>query len=733
VRSDQPQGSAWLIGGESGVGKSRLLDELRTLALVDGALVLRGQAVTEGGLPYQVWRDPMRRLVISTPMTALEASILKEIVPDISDLLGYDVPNAVALEGAQQQQRLIYTILNMFRKQSHLVVVLLDDLQWALESIEVLREMTSIVGPLPLLIVGSYRDDERPELPQTLSNVNMHVLKLERLDMRGITSLSVSMLGEAGRLPEVLDLLQRETEGNVFFLVEVVRALAEEAGGLNEVGRITLPERVFTGGVQQIVRRRLSRVPEHAYLLLKLTAVIGRQLDLDLLRLIVPDVSLERWLIDCSNVAVLDVYEGRWRFAHDKLREAMLTDLSDDERPTLHRQAAEALEALYPDDSTRALALAEHWRSAGEPTKERTYALLAAEQLQAVSAYSDAAALLERVITLLTEADSETSHQAAQTQRLLGYNYRRMGDYANALRWYASSLSIARQLDDRSSMAANLIEIGNTTWQQGDYVNATIHLNEALALAEAADDLASQALALNQLGYVCYWTGDLDAGWRHQQQALAIYTTLGDVRGMGIAANSLGMVAELKGDFDAARIYFEQGLARARQVGYVRGISGGLNNIGNAFYLAGDYINARRYLLESLEIDERVGARWDRANSLCNLAFITLKLEDYPQARQELCEGIHIAYNIGAPAIIVEMLAGFAALYFQAGQAERAVELVSYITFHPSVSEWVLRMRVDPLRVQLTEALDASTFDAAWERGQALDFDALIAELIASS
>src|SRR5258707_1825583 len=83
-------GSAWLVGGESGVGKSRLLDELRTRSLVAGALVLRGQAVEGGGLPYQLWRDPARRLALSTSLTDLEAGIVKEVVPDIGALLERD-------------------------------------------------------------------------------------------------------------------------------------------------------------------------------------------------------------------------------------------------------------------------------------------------------------------------------------------------------------------------------------------------------------------------------------------------------------------------------------------------------------------------------------------------------------------------------------------------------------------------------------------------------------------
>ena len=100
------QGSFWLIGGESGVGKSRLLDELQTRALVDGALVLRGGAVAEGGLPYHLWRSAVRRLVLETELTDLEAGILKPLVPDIAALLERDIPDAPELTGTANQERL---------------------------------------------------------------------------------------------------------------------------------------------------------------------------------------------------------------------------------------------------------------------------------------------------------------------------------------------------------------------------------------------------------------------------------------------------------------------------------------------------------------------------------------------------------------------------------------------------------------------------------------------------
>src|SRR5262249_8852071 len=146
--------------GESGVGKSRLLDELRALAQVRGVLVLPGQALSEAKVLYQLWQDALRRLVLIAELDTLEASIFKTLVPDIGALIGYDVPDAPPVSPQAAQERLLNLLEMLFRRQTQPLVIILEDLHWANESLDVLTRLNMLVADHPIMIVASYRDDE---------------------------------------------------------------------------------------------------------------------------------------------------------------------------------------------------------------------------------------------------------------------------------------------------------------------------------------------------------------------------------------------------------------------------------------------------------------------------------------------------------------------------------------------------------------------------------------------
>jgi serine/threonine protein kinase len=519
-------GSSQLVSGESGVGKSRLLEELRTLALVKGAVVLRGQAVSEGGRVYQVGRYMLPFLCILTDLDDVEASILKPLVPDISNLLGRDIPDPPPVDPQTTQNRLFALIIKLFQRLPQLVVLILEDLHWAGSgSMGLIDHVSKKAHSLPLFLIGSYRDDESPNLPERIPRAK--VLKLARLDDPSIKELSASILGETGRQPQIVDLLRRETEGIPFFLIEVVRALAEHAGELGQIGQKLLPEKILAGGIEQIIERRLNRVPEKARLLLQMAAVIGRELDLNVLQVLGSTVDIELWLTLCANAAVLEVQENRWHFTHDKLREHLLEELSANERPILHQRAAEAIESVYSDLAKHSAILAHLWRVAGNEEKELQYSELAGQQELANSVYAEGIRFLQRALELLLKQEDtpERAEHELRLQLLIGPAL--MNYYGHSHPIVAEAYARAAKLGQETQQVDTVFRV---LW--GLCVNAFVggNLSTAEMIVKQLFDIAEQTgsslhrLEANHAGWsTALWQGATRTVEYYFQNGISIY------------------------------------------------------------------------------------------------------------------------------------------------------------------------------------------------------------------
>ena len=641
-------GSSWLIGGENGVGKSRLLDELRIQALVQGAIVLRGQEVTEGRLPYQLWREPVRRLLLGAELSDLRASILKEIVPDISTVLGRPVADIPPLSGADAQERLSLEIANLLLDQTEPIVLILEDIHWASDSLEPLKQLVRLSTNHSLLVIASYSTEERSDLPAQLPD--MQVMTLERLPKAAIAQLTQSMLGVSNTQEELIDRLARETEGNIFFLVETVRALAEEAGSLDEITNMTLPENILAGGVRQVVERRLTHIPDAYLPLLRLAAVIGRAVDFDVLDAVragrddLQPIDMDDWLTTCANVAVLTNWEGRWRFAHEKLRDVLKQQITPERLQDLHRQVARAIETLYPDDAAQAAVLADHWRAAGERRKEAHYAHIAGELLLNGGNFKEAITLFERALSGLGDDDKIAR---MQIRKLMGDVFESLSQYDTAIAYYDNSLKIARELDNALGIAAALDGQGSVTYRQGDFTSAHSYYTEALTYARMVDHQPQIAETLKGLGTVATLRGELDDAQTNYEKALTITRELGDKRGIANNLNNLGIVMRYKGALDDAQVYYEQSLALRREIGDKRGIASSLNNLGIIAKTAHRLQDATTYYGESAEIFREMGDLRGIAVILNNLGGIYLQQEDYISAIECYTEAIPIAQQIG--------------------------------------------------------------------------------------
>ena len=419
------QRGAVLVSGEPGIGKTRLAAELARRAHAEGATVLWGRCDEELGTGYQPFREALGQALEHLDDSGLADAELARLVPEIAPRLPERPPVA---EGDPEAARLrlfeaVVRVLDRVADSGPLLLVL-DDLHWAGQpTLLLLRHLLRALTPCPLLVVGTYRDtdlDRTHPLSAVLADLrrmqNVERLGLDGLDEKGVAEFVERAAGHDldERALDLARAVHEETEGNPFFIVQILRHLVEtgaiyqddgvwtSARGIEELG---IPE-----GVREVVGRRLSRLSELANRALAVGAAIGRDFDIGI---------VERVLDAGDGDAVLEAVEeaaeahlvtedraapGCFTFSHALVRQTLLAELSAARRARLHRRIGEAFEAEPGLPPAMLAQLAHHFgegAAAGTAAKGVAYSELAAAAAADQLAFEEAFAHLERAAQLL--------------------------------------------------------------------------------------------------------------------------------------------------------------------------------------------------------------------------------------------------------------------------------------------------------------------------------------------
>jgi DNA-binding SARP family transcriptional activator len=374
-----------VLTGEPGIGKSRLASELVSLARRDGARVCIGRCSQDDGAP-PMW--PWRQ-------------VLEGLGAELPEIDGDDAAQFAGFE------RLVRKVLDEARSQP--LVVALDDLHWADPcSLRVLRLLAETAGDEPLLVLVTWRDNPEPTGPladvaETLARrhaVRRHLGGLERDAVAEV----FATVARNRPTDEQAGALHERTDGNPFFVVEYARLAGERA----DLGRLLTEERP-PAGVQEVLLRRLARLPETTIGTLRTAAVIGRRFDA---RTLARATGIdEDDLLDVVEPAeavglVRDVGVEQFAFAHALVRDTLTAGIGATRRARVHARVAEAL-ADRPDRVTeRAL----HWQQAGPSYADRAWrsAVEAAELARRLYAHQDSAELLRSALASMDDDPAAT-------------------------------------------------------------------------------------------------------------------------------------------------------------------------------------------------------------------------------------------------------------------------------------------------------------------------------------
>jgi tetratricopeptide (TPR) repeat protein len=551
------RGRFFLVVGEAGIGKTRLAEELAREAAERGGVALWGRCWEgEGAPPYWPWVQVIRALLQGVPAEELRPAVgagapyLVPLVPELGERFR-DLP-ALSTSPRSEHARFylfdaVATLLRSAAQRTPLVLVL-DDLQWAdAPSLLLLQFLAHELRDVRILLLGTYREVEVRQAPAVAEILGALGRDGHHVPLRGLGEEEVRRFLEEtiGRSPApvLVRAVHRETEGNPFFVDEIVRLLvAERALERHEdpsPGRFPVPQ-----GVREAIRRRLAPLPPPAREALALASVVGREFDLAILHRacgLDPEALLET--LGPALAREIVVREpggvGRYRFAHALIRETLYEELGPAERIRLHGQIGEVLEEVHRTDPTPHLtALAHHFLEAAPARgadKALVYSTRAGRHAAASLAYEAAAAHFQSALEVLGLARPGDERERCELLLARGDVQWKSGDGRGARETFQQAAEIARRIGDAPLLARSALgfagEGSRLLWVRSEVVDQPRIelLEEALhRLGDGDPGLRAQLLA--RLAINLYWAPEPERVVALSEEAVRLARQLGDPR-----------------------------------------------------------------------------------------------------------------------------------------------------------------------------------------------------------
>jgi DNA-binding NarL/FixJ family response regulator len=583
------QGQLAFLTGEAGVGKSRLVEEFVRAAPPD-VLVLTGHCYDEEPAPPY---GPFAEL-----LQGVAAPALPDAAPEYATAHAGETP-ADRLAARRNLFQRVHTLLRPGAERTHMLI--LEDLQWADEaSYELLHYLARAAAADRICIIATYRSDAIHPLHPLAGLIarltrdrQYHEIRLAPLDRGELAMMLTAILGEPAA-PDLVQALYERTEGNPFFVEEVLGALLDQ-GGLNtaaaQSGRM-LHDVELPLSIKDTILRRVAELTPATAAVMRDAAVIGRRFDFDLLARLsgLNEAELLQALSELVERQLITEEAGsedQYRFRHELIRATLYEALLRRERRLRHKQVLDALEALHAADPAAAAdQLAYHALQARDLDAAVRYSTLIGDRAARLHAYREALARYEDALEAGDQRGWPAERERARLLACCGQAAFVLGDNRRSAAAFGAALAIYQRLDDRRNAGDMQRWMGRVAWELDDVDAAFAHTHAALATLEGEPPCVELAMAQSALAHLYMLRIQVDSAaaapcivWG--ERALAMAEALGDDAVVCHALNSIGVALIDTGRVADGLERLERSMAIAHAADLPIDIVRGSINLGN--------------------------------------------------------------------------------------------------------------------------------------------------------
>jgi class 3 adenylate cyclase len=633
-----------VVSGEPGVGKTRLVAELAASAHADGATVLYGRSEAELDVAFRPWAEALQYLVAHIPEDVVAAHV-QDWGGDLTRLVpGLDATPTEGIDPDTERLRLFGAASDLLDRaaEESPVLVVLDDLHWADESsLLLLRHLVRHRGEARVLLVGTYRDTDLTRthpLAAALADLRREE-GVQRVDLTGLDQAEVvdflarAAGGDTGGedVADLARLVWSETEGNPFFISEILAHLVESGALVQREGRwhgdqglidqIGLPE-----GIREVVGRRLVEFSDPANEILRTAAVVGPTFDASVVAVALDgdvddvvaaldDAVARRLVVEDDDV--LD----RFRFVHALVRQTLFEEVRTSHRVRLHHKIALALE----ERGAGAADLAHHFGEAAaraDAVKAVDYAGRAAEEATERLAFEQAVRFRRLAVDADDLVDPPDDARRAELLVALGEARNTAGDPVTGRDDFVAAADAARRAGriDLLARAARGYGGGDAAWLDLTDAVGPALLDEALEALPAQPSI-ERALCLAHRSHWRLREPDPAERLRQAEEAVTMAEAIGDPTTLWSTLTTRAQA--LQGALDAAELRRVAERIHADFAGGSRGAYFAHYYRMAAEFITGDLAAFRSLLAEVQALDPRLlgpNYRWAIASAATNLA-----------------------------------------------------------------------------------------------------------------